>query len=60
MGVRKGQAAVQSQNKFSYTTDAELLERVRQRIQARGARGIIGIGKSFKIMDDDNSGSLDS
>lgn len=60
MGVRKGQAAVQSQNKFAYTTDAELLERVRQRIQARGARGIIGIGKSFKIMDDDNSGSLDS
>lgn len=60
MGVRKGQAAAQSQNKFSYVTDKELLGRVRERIQARGARGIIGIGKSFKIMDDDNSGSLDS
>lgn len=33
---------------------------MRQRIKARGARGIIGIGKSFKIMDDDNSGALDS
>jgi len=33
---------------------------VRERIKARGARGIIGIGKSFKIMDDDNSKSLDN
>jgi len=35
-----------------------LLDRVRQRIKSRGARGIVGIGKSFKIMDDDGSGAL--
>lgn len=33
---------------------------MRDRLKARGARGIIGISKSFKIMDDDNSGQLDS
>jgi len=33
---------------------------VRERIKARGARGILSLGKSFKIMDDDNSGYLDS
>ena len=41
-------------------SDEELLSRVRDRLKARGARGIIGIGKSFKIMDDDNSGQLDA
>jgi Ca2+-binding EF-hand superfamily protein len=35
-----------------------LLERLRTRLAARGARGIIGIGRSFRIMDDDNSRSL--
>lgn len=33
---------------------------MRERIKARGARGILNLGKSFKIMDDNNSGSLDS
>ena len=43
-----------------YTSNEDLIKRVRERIQSRGARGIIGIGKSFKIMDDDGSGSLDA
>ena len=42
------------------TPNDELLEKVRSKIRARGARGIIGIGKSFRIIDDDRSGSLDS
>jgi len=33
---------------------------VRERIKARGARGILNLGKSFKIMDDNRSGALDS
>ena len=33
---------------------------MRERIKARGARGILNLGKSFKIMDDNGSGSLDS
>ena len=40
--------------------DEELIDRVRQRIKARGARGILSLGKSFKIMDDDGSGALDN
>ena len=56
MATRKIQAAQQSKGIFSYVTDEEMLKRVRDRLKARGARGIIGIGKSFKIMDDDNSG----
>jgi hypothetical protein len=30
----------------------------RDRIKARGARGIVGLQRVFKIMDDDNSRSL--
>jgi len=37
-----------------------VLERVRQRIMARGARGIVGIGRSFRIIDDDGSRSLNN
>ena len=36
-----------------------LVEHIRKRIAARGARGIMGIGKKFKIADDDRSGQLD-
>jgi Ca2+-binding EF-hand superfamily protein len=32
---------------------------LRAKLQSRGARGIIGLGKSFRIMDDNNSRSLD-
>lgn len=35
-----------------------LLDKFRTRLSARGARGIIGIARQFKIMDDDNSGEL--
>lgn len=35
------------------------MEHVRKRIAARGAIGISGIGKKFKIADDNNSKSLD-
>lgn len=35
-----------------------MLEKVRNRIKERGARGIIGIGRSFRIIDDDGSKCL--
>jgi hypothetical protein len=38
--------------------DQELIKHIRERIAARGARGIQGIGKKFKIADDDRSGAL--
>ena len=37
----------------------DLLERLRTKLASRGARGIIGLGKQFRIMDDNNSRSLD-
>lgn len=39
-------------------TEAQLLERFRTKLAARGNRGIMGLGRSFKIADDDGSGSL--
>ena len=40
--------------------EADIIEHIRKRIAARGARGISGIGKKFKIADDNNSKSLDT
>jgi Ca2+-binding EF-hand superfamily protein len=40
-------------------TGTELLERFRERMRQRGARGILGLQRIFKIMDDDRSGYLD-
>ena len=37
----------------------DLLARLRNKLASRGARGIIGLGKQFRIMDDNNSHSLD-
>ncbi|CAG9319479.1 unnamed protein product [Blepharisma stoltei] len=43
----------------SLSKSAEILfERFRNALATRGARGIIGIQRQFKIMDDDNSHSL--
>jgi calcyphosin len=49
--------------KVDYTgikhSDNELVEKVRGMLAKRGARGMIGLQRIFKIMDDNNSGSLD-
>jgi len=37
----------------------EALEKLRQKLASRGGRGIIGLARQFKIIDDDNSKSLD-
>ena len=37
----------------------QLIDQVKNKLASRGARGIIGMGKQFKIFDDDNSKSLD-
>jgi calcyphosin len=48
--ARKGQAA--------NPTDA-LMDRLRQKLKSRGAHGMIGLQRNFKIMDDNHSLSLD-
>ena len=42
-----------------YPTMDNLVNRLRDRLKARGARGIIGLGRAFRIMDDNRSRSLD-
>lgn len=39
--------------------EQQLIDHIRAKIAARGARGIMGIGKKFKIADDDGSHTLD-
>lgn len=38
----------------------DLLAKLKTKLASRGARGIIGLGKQFRIMDDNNSRSLDT
>ena len=37
-----------------------LAERLKSKLASRGARGIIGLGRQFKIMDDNGSRTLDT
>ena len=37
----------------------QLKDHIRKRIAARGARGLMGIAKKFKIADDNGNGTLD-
>lgn len=43
---------------YNIVTQDDLIERVRAKIKSRGPRGILGLGKSFQVMDDDRSFSL--
>ena len=36
----------------------DLAQRVAKKIRSRGARGIVGLSKAFKVMDDNNSDDL--
>jgi hypothetical protein len=36
-----------------------LVERFRDSLKSRGGRGLVGLRRQFKIMDDNGSGSLD-
>lgn len=40
-------------------SEKQLMEQFRTKLAARGARGIVGLGKQFKIADDNNSKNLD-
>ncbi len=43
---------------LGYQQMDSLIETLRLRLKARGARGIIGLGRAFRIMDDDHSRNL--
>ena len=40
-------------------SEQQLMEQFRTKLAARGARGLLGLAKQFKIADDDNSKDLD-
>lgn len=40
-------------------TDAMLLDSLRKKLISRGARGIMGLGRLFKIFDDDGDNLLE-
>ncbi len=40
-------------------TDEEILEKFRDRMRQRGARGILNLKRVFKIIDDNNNGLID-
>lgn len=37
----------------------EILDKLREQLKKRGTKGIVGLGRKFKIMDDDNSNTVD-
>lgn len=41
-------------------TDEQLLQVVRDRLASRGTRSIVGLGRTFKIFDDNGNGKLDA
>jgi len=54
-----GRPMTASSNKSQVRGPEELAELMRQKLVSRGARGFIGLQRQFKIMDDNNSRSLD-
>lgn len=56
----KTTAGASSSRSTAGASNEELVERLRTKLASRGARGIIGLGKQFRIMDDNNSRSLDN
>jgi Ca2+-binding EF-hand superfamily protein len=58
-GQRREEAAAKEKDAaFGGGDEKALVAHIRDRIAKRGARGIQGIGRKFKIADDDRSGSL--
>lgn len=56
----KNQVSGQQQQSRKDETAEVLLKKFREKIFSRGARGIIGLQRLFKIIDDDNSKTLNS
>ena len=54
-----GQTMISERSGSSKSAEG-LLANLRQKLAARGARGFIGMQRQFKIMDDNNSKSLDA
>lgn len=49
---------IEDDDKDDDTPDDPLIARLKAQLASRGAHGIVGLGRLFKIMDDDGSNSL--
>jgi len=58
LGRTVPQSARKGGNQAGNSSDA-LMDRLRQKLKSRGAHGMIGLQRNFKIMDDNHSLSLD-
>lgn len=58
MGMGASQASAEPDVPPMNMTEAQLMDRFREKLAKRGNRGIMGLGRSFKIADDDRSGDL--
>lgn len=58
-GTVSGNVKGQNPQKDMSYSDKQLLETFAEKLASRGARGIIGLAKQFKIFDDDRSHDLD-
>ena len=56
--VKSRSATQQQSTVFAGLQDKDLLEQLRRKIISRGTRGILGIARVFKNIDDDNSKTL--
>jgi hypothetical protein len=56
---RSGRGAVQSRSSHEEAFALELLDALREQLTSRGAKGLIGLQRQFRIMDDDGSRSLE-
>ncbi|XP_023664317.2 calcyphosine-like b isoform X2 [Paramormyrops kingsleyae] len=59
-GTSRHDRAMTMDAKRQLLTVSDPLERLRLQCLARGSAGIKGLGRTFKIMDDDNSRTLDT
>lgn len=56
--ISKPKAAVTKESTEPSVPDDPILAKLKSQLSMRGAKGIVGLGRLFKIMDDDGSNSL--
>ncbi|XP_060080714.1 calcyphosin-like protein isoform X2 [Ylistrum balloti] len=59
MATSRGERELQQKSKKALRSATDPVERLRLQCLSRGASGIKGLGRAFKIMDDDGNRSID-
>ncbi len=59
LGEKKPTPKTPQKTQIEEGGDSEVLKEMKRRIKERGTKGIIGLGKLFRIIDDNNNGRLE-